>query len=45
MKKFSYAIEFDSVSNVARMDNCDDLDVQFLVLVGDPDYLKKYFKH
>lgn len=37
MKKFSYAIEFDSVVKVARMDDCDDLSVQFLALVGDPD--------
>lgn len=37
MKKFSYAIEFDSVVKVTRMDDCDDLSVQFLALVGDPD--------
>lgn len=37
MKKFSYAIDFDSVVSVSRMDNRDDLSVQFLALVGDPD--------
>ena len=37
MKNFSYAIDFDSVVSVSRMDNRDDLSVQFLALVGDPD--------
>lgn len=37
MKNFSYAIDFDSVVKVARIDDCDDLSVQFLALVGDPD--------